>query len=251
MIFYFTGNGNSRWVAEQVAKATDDVAVNIADFIKGYRSLQDISLEDKVGIVFPVHSWYAPRVVVDFALQLQVPEGTYRYAICTCGDDVGKGMKRFSRHFAVQAAWSVQMPNTYIPMFNIDSQETAKQKIERAYRLIPQIATAINLRQQVWQVHEGALPWLKTYFINALFVKFSIRSKPFHVEDGCISCGICVNSCPVGNIKLQQGIPVWSDQCVHCMGCIHSCPQSVIQYGKSTKKRGRYHLAQFLDEKEQ
>lgn len=250
MIFYFTGNGNSRWVAEQLAKDTEDVAVNIADFIKGDRTLEGLRPGDKVGLVFPVHSWYAPRVVVDFAQRLQVPEGTYRYAICTCGDDVGKGMKRFSRHFALQAAWSVQMPNTYIPMFNLDSKEKARKKIEKTCELIPQIATAINLRQQIWQVREGILPRLKTYLINALFVKYSIRSKLFYVEDGCISCGICVDTCPVGNIELQQGAPVWHDQCVHCMGCIHTCPQSVIQYGKSTKKRGRYHLAEFLNERE-
>lgn len=246
MIFYFSGNGNSRWVAEQVAQATGDVTMDIAGFIKEQKTPPYLKPGEGVGIVFPVHSWYAPRVVVDFVRRLQVPEDAYRYAICTCGDDVGKGMQRFSRHFPLDAAWSVQMPNTYIPMFNLDPTEKALRKIDTTRGLIPGIAAAIKARKQVWQVHEGALPRFKTYVINALFVKFSVRSKPFHIEGKCISCGICVQTCPVGNINLQNGLPVWGDHCVHCMGCIHTCPKEVIQYGKVTRKRGRYQLERLL-----
>ena len=53
-------------------------------------------------------------------------------------------------------------------------------------------------------------------------------------------------SCPVGNIRLVDGHPVWGKQCIHCMACLHFCPRKVIQYGKATQKKGRYRLEDYL-----
>ena len=48
------------------------------------------------------------------------------------------------------------------------------------------------------------------------------------------------------NIKMVDGRPVWGKQCIHCMACLHACPQEVIQYGKTTRKKGRYRLTDYL-----
>ena len=48
MIYYFSGNGNSRWVAEQIAAATNDAVENISDYIKNKKELQCPSQEEKV-----------------------------------------------------------------------------------------------------------------------------------------------------------------------------------------------------------
>lgn len=246
MILYFSATGNSRWIAEMLAEATHDTAVSMADGLK-QGSYIPVGLweAERVGIVFPVHSWYAPRALVGFLSQLRLPDCCYRYAVCTCGDDAGKCMNRLARHFPLDAAWSVAMPNTYIPMFGLDDEALCRKKIEDARRAVASIAGDVLQRKKVWQVCEGSAAWLKTYIINPLFVRFIIRSKGFHVDEGCISCRICVNSCPVGNIRLAHGHPVWGKQCIHCMACLHACPQKVIQYGEATRKKGRYRLADY------
>lgn len=246
MILYFTGTGNSRWIAEQLAEATQDTIFDMTDCLKQRRIPEELDSADRIGIVFPVHSWYAPRVVVDFLSQLQLLHCLYRYAVCTCGDDMGKGMKRLSKHFHLDAAWSVAMPNTYVPMFNLDAEEVCHTKIENARHTVAAIAEAVLREEKVWEVHEGGAAWLKTYVVNPLFVRFVIGSKGFHVDDGCISCGICSKSCPVRNIRMVDGHPVWGKQCIHCMACVHGCPQKVIQYKKATQKKGRYRLADYL-----
>ena len=102
------------------------------------------------------------------------------------------------------------------------------------------------LRLRQMSLHEGGAAWLKTYVVNPLFVRFTIGTKGFHVDEGCVSCGICRKSCPVGNIRMVDGRPVWGKQCIHCMACLHACPQEVIQYGKTTRKKGRYRLTDYL-----
>lgn len=77
MILYFTATGNSHWIAELLAEATHDTAVSIVDCLKQGLIPAELSKADRVGIVFPVHSWYAPRVLIDFLSQLRLPDCRY------------------------------------------------------------------------------------------------------------------------------------------------------------------------------
>lgn len=246
MILYFTGTGNSRWIAERLAEATNDSILNIADLLKQDLIPEDVLNANVVGVVFPVHAWRLPRKVTDFLLRLQFLHCEYSYAVCTCGDDMGKGMSLLSKRFPLNAAWSVAMPNTYIPMFHLDSEKLSRQKIEEAQNVIPLIAQDILRRKKVWKVHEGGAAWLKTFVLNPLFVRFTISHRGFHIDEGCISCGVCARSCPVENIQFVDGHPVWGEQCIHCMACIHACPQKVVQYRQKTQKKGRYKLSDYL-----
>lgn len=246
MIYYFTGNGNSRWVAEEIAKEIGDEVRNMADFISSDTMPDDTESYKRLGVVFPIHSWYAPRPVVDFLARLSIPQNIYRFAVCTCGDDVGKGIRRLEKHFRLDAKWSVIMPETYIPMFNLDTDEGALRKIGQARKRITEIADGVKEEAKVYDVHEGGFPWSKTYIVNPVFVHCIIRSRGFHVEGECTECGTCVKVCPMENIKMDDCQPVWGKNCIHCMGCIHACPSHVIQYGKSTRKRGRYNLRKYL-----
>ena len=47
-------------------------------------------------------------------------------------------------------------------------------------------------------------------------------------------------------VRLADGSPAWGDNCIHCMACLHGCPSGVIQFGKSTRRKGRYNLSRYL-----
>lgn len=244
MIFCFSANGNSRWVAERLAEATHDRLFNMVECLRNpsdfpVRLLPDASC---VGLVFPVHAWRAPSVVFQFLFRFTFPENVYRYAVCTCGDDAGKTMNHLSGHFRLDAAWSVTMPNTYIPMFNLDDAALARRKVEEARLSMPSLAADILAGRRVWKVHEGAAPRLKTYLIHPLFTRFVVSPRGFHADEGCVSCGTCVKVCPMENIHLVKGRPEWGSVCIHCMACVHGCPQEVIQFRNKTQHRGRYRM---------
>lgn len=58
--------------------------------------------------------------------------------------------------------------------------------------------------------------------------------------DECVSCGKCAASCPLNNIKLVEGRPVWGDDCTHCMAFINLCPKQAIEYGEKTVGKFRH-----------
>ena len=67
-----------------------------------------------------------------------------------------------------------------------------------------------------------------------------MKADAFFATDACTGCGFCVEACPLNNIRLNDGKPVWGKNCTHCMACICGCPTEAIEYGKRSKGKPRY-----------
>lgn len=251
MVFYFSGTGNSRWVADTLGIALGETVVSITEELKtGKKEIVCPLREDeRVLFVYPVHSW-GPAVLVErFIKKLTLTgyHGQPVYSVSTCGDECGYTadmMRKMleKRGITLTAAYSVIMPNNYIllPGFDVDSKEVEQQKLKEAPAAVAAIADAIRENKKVNLYKKGSLPGLKSYCIYPLFTNFAIGKNSFRVTDECISCGLCEKVCPTGTITLADGKPVWKDTCVQCVACIHRCPVRAIEYGKGTERKGRY-----------
>lgn len=242
MIYYFSGTGNSRYIAEQLADKMTDRATFIptADF-NGYT--------DVIGFVFPIYSWGVPPIVLDFIESLPHCENRniYSYMVATCGDDIGLSTEMLrdaltKKGITLNAAFSIQMPNTYVllPGFDVDSTEVENKKLKAAELRINEIANMLNNRKEVIDVTKGSIPWLKTKVVYPLFTKYGIDTKKWHTTIDCTGCGMCSKICPVSNISIVDGHPKWGKQCVSCTACYHTCPHNAIKYGNLTTKKGQY-----------
>ena len=59
-------------------------------------------------------------------------------------------------------------------------------------------------------------------------------SIPSINEYGCISCGICINKCPVNALELKPKVVLDKNKCVGCAACTLVCPVNVITNSWST-----------------
>lgn len=246
MIFYFSGTGNSAWAARQLAHLTGDEACDITKL----NDLPNMDNAKRIGFVFPVYAWGAPEIMADFAKKLP---GTrvFTFGVCTCGEDAGLTMKRFSKLYPLSSSYSLLMPNNYILGSDTDDEGEIRQKITAARTELERMAQEILRRERVYRVHEGALAGVKSHLANFGFNKFARSAKPFFAEDSCNGCGQCARNCPASAISLRDGKPVWAAQCFQCLRCINECPQQAIQYGKSTAGRRRYTIRAYLPRDEQ
>jgi ferredoxin len=243
MIYYFSGTGNSKWVAEELARRTGDEVQSIAALQKDGSVSVYANCGSRIGVVFPIYAWGAPLIVERFCKSLTMMEGVYAYAVCTCGDEAGLALKRLKKMLAFRAAWSVAMPNNYVIGFDLDTPELEAKKVEAASLKLDGIAKSILAGESVYEVNEGSGARLKTGFIRPMFNTFARSTRSFSVDDNCNSCGLCERICPVDAIELQNGKPVWvKKHCTQCLGCINRCPQCAIQHGAGTAKRGRYYF---------
>lgn len=241
MIFYFSGTGNSQWVAEQIAALTGDTAYDIVNV----NAFPDIRKEQQIGFVFPIYAWGAPEPMRDFARALP-KTSAFTFGICTCGGNAGNAMKQFSKIYPLASCYSLIMPNNYIIGSDTDDDGTILEKIQQAKAQLEIISQEILSSKSVYRVTEGFMAFLKSKLANWGFEHFARNTKPFHVNENCIDCGLCEKNCPAGTITMDNGKPVWNEKCYQCLRCINSCPKQAIEYGSGTPGRKRYTLWQHL-----
>ena len=87
MIYYFSGTGNSHYVAEVLSKSLQDT-------IQSIESAQSIQQDEIIGIVTPVYFFGLPDIVKDFLERLSVSSKTYFYLVVTYGGKPGNIEKR-------------------------------------------------------------------------------------------------------------------------------------------------------------
>ena len=82
MILYFTGTGNSTYVAEKIAEMTADSLISMTDKIRE-NSCENINAEKTLVFVTPTYGWRIPRIVEEWIMQVTFPENCRAYFVMT------------------------------------------------------------------------------------------------------------------------------------------------------------------------
>ena len=254
MILYYSGCGNSRWVAETLAESLREPL----RFIPDTGTELKLGEGEALGFVFPVYAWAPPRLVTDFIHRLMVKgQPSYVWFACTCGDEGAFTRRVFSRTLSVaglslDACFCLQMPETYIafPGFSLDTPDNERRKIAAARADLPRISALVAKRTAAhYEMIFGKFPWTKTYLLRPLFYRFIITDRRFRSTEACIGCGRCEKVCPLHNVLLVDKRPQWQGHCTQCMACYHHCPTNAIQFGKVTQGKGQYYFGKDTDAK--
>jgi len=250
MIFYFSGCGNSRFVAQEIATALGEQLAFIPDLTREGFEAYECKDGESIGFVFPIYSWAPPQLVDDFILNTKwTGKPLYLWFACTCGDEMGCTEKMFASTLQkaglgkLDAAYCFQMPETYLcfPGFHLDTPQNAQAKIEKAKNKLPSVIEHIRNKETISGTIIGSFPRFKSYAIRPGFVK-NVSDKGYHTIDSCNGCGKCAKVCPLHNIKIVDKKPQWQGHCTQCMACYQYCPQNAIHYNKATVGKGQYHF---------
>ena len=210
MILWFSGTGNSRFVAERLAAGLGQQLRELTPDITASR----LALPDgdsRIIWVCPVYSWGIPPYVRSVMRDIDISDGgkpLTHHLVLTCGDDCGlasdmwrKDMR--ARGWTAGNAYSVIMPNNYVCMkgFNVDPKEFAEKKLAEAPRRIDSVAAGIRAHKpgdtSVDDIVRGSFAWIKTRVIYPWFIRNAMSPKPFRYTKDCISCGKCAAACPL------------------------------------------------------
>ena len=257
MIFYFSGTGNTRFVAQQIAEGIGEELLFIPDLIRKEQYKFEVKEGETVGFCFPTHGWQPPRIVREFISRLKL-KASYCWALTTCGDNMGETMTILNKDLntiglQTSATFSVIMPESYVclPFMYTDTEAKERAKIAEARKQLPHIIECIRERKEgIEELEKGGTPRLYSYVIGEYFNKRMVHDKKFTVDaDACIKCGKCAKVCPVDNITGTP--PEWNHngRCTSCLACYHYCPTHAINFGKITRKRGQYFFNKRGDQK--
>ena len=244
MIIYFSGTGNSRFAAEYLAKKLGDEVLDAGKQIKaGEKGI--FSSQTPLIFAAPIYGWKLPHLFADYIRSARFSGNQKAYFVLTCGSDIGDAGKYAAKlcqekGLTYQGVLEVVMPENYIAMFNAPDREESVRIIEWAKPVLDSGAACIAAEKPFPQPKKRIGDGLKSGIVNNLFYKLFVKADPFYAKENCISCGKCVTACPLNNIRLTDGRPVWGKDCTHCMACICGCPVEAIEYGKKSKGKPRY-----------
>ena len=244
MILYFSGTGNSEYVAKRIGKEINDEVINLFDKL---RNNDNSKLNSKGSwiVVVPTYAWRIPHIVQKWIENTELTGSKDIYFVMTCGGSVGNAGKYLEK-LCIRKGMNycgcakIVMPENYIALFSTPTLEKAMQIIEQAESVIDRTACYIKNGDKFPQSEISLRDKINSGIVNDLFYPIFVHSKKFYATDDCISCGKCVNVCPVNNICIENGKPVWSKNCTHCMACICRCPKEAIEYGKHSHGLTRY-----------
>ena len=163
----------------------------------------------------------------------------------TCSSSMSGGpeyCRRIAREkrFSYRGTAEVRMPQNYIAFFRTQGESENREKIQQTIPVVEALAGYI--REGRTFPDSGMKRWefISSKMVIGLFYQLLVKTKAFSATAACVGCGRCAAVCPLGNIKLRDGKPVWSSNCTHCMACINLCPREAIEYGKRTSGKPRY-----------
>ena len=241
MVFYFTGTGNSLYVAKEL----DDVRFSIPKVI--HSDNQEYTA-DRIGIICPVYGHEMPEIVKEF-----IRKGTfhteYFYLVLTYGMIHGGAAELAEEYLAkcgLEADYinTIIMVDNYLPAFDMKEQLllAPEKKVEEHIRMIKaDIDAKKQWKQKITQMDRE---WHQKYLEMRNNHPIDIKGGIFRVLDECIGCGICTRVCPTGSIYVEYQHAKYGDtsHCQMCLACIHHCPENAIRLTIPEKNpNARYH----------
>lgn len=224
-IFYFSGTGNSLWLAKQVK-------IRLGGEIRYIPKWNgDISVYDKVIIVCPVYSFGLPIPVFDFMRSIRT--SAPMWVVLNYGGAAGSAAKFAYNHakscdLNIKQVYTMKMPENFTAVFSTPLiAPYNKSLLKKAPKAIGKIIASIE-KEEAKALPADKAEKHKLYNENKS--NWSKMGERFSVSEACTMCQKCVENCPVGNITIENSKITFGNKCVVCQACYHRCPNQAILY---------------------
>ena len=235
-IFYFSGTGNTKKVAEEYKRAFEDNGETCTLFPLPLAQEADFSQFDLVGFGYPIHSFNAPQPVLQFAKAIPKRDGACKAFIFKSSGEPVK-MSRVSSlkllKILKKRGYNVFAEYQYVMPYNMIFRHTdhaAYTMWETAKRVIPadcaNILKGVEHREKKMFIG-GFLAWI----LRCEHWGAHVIGVGYRANKNCTGCGLCAKNCPVGNIVMKNGKPKFGGKCTICARCSFHCPKNCINIG--------------------
>lgn len=223
MILYFSGTGNSRYVANKLAKDGEKV-IDAFDY-------QDKEITgNRLGIVFPVYCGGMPPYLIDIIKKTEIKVDNI-FAVATCGDVAGQSLKNLQyllneKGRKLSYGAEIKMPDSCVIFYNPKTTETLLAFEDTK---IGKIKSDIN-EGKIMDI-EAIMPYNLAQKTIWFAFKKVVGIDRKSVSKKCILCKKCIDSCQVDNIFMDGGKVKFGNNCACCFRCINICPVQAIRFG--------------------
>lgn len=239
LILYFSGTGNTKRVAEEMKAA----------LLQRGLTIETHSIEEKTDITkipydfliigFPKYYEYPVLNILRY-LKQELPEREKpipSMAFCTQAGPlqtdfsaVEKILRSKNHRLNVEASFPYANNMMIFQSFQLTEHTKLLENQENIKKQIGPLCDSLlsgKTSKEHTKTWQKPLIHLVAVSCTKLMPAFAMR---FSADESCTHCGLCAKQCPVQNISMVQGNPVFQKHCLFCMRCINSCPVNAIRY---------------------
>lgn len=233
--FYFTGTGNSLYIAKRVGG-------DLYSIPQVLKENQYVFKDEKIGIIFPTYGLSVPNIVKEFMKKITLIS-PYIFIIMTYGNNNGNATKwitSFAKKHNINISYSnsIKMIGNHIPIVNINKEKSLDKNIEE------------NLNHLINDINNN-----KKYINNGIIIGGLLRNvlktvNLFHpidtpanflVNKNCIKCSTCIKVCPIANVSFNESNEIiFSNHCESCLSCVNNCPVKAIEVKGDKNPQARF-----------
>lgn len=221
-IFYFSSTGNCLYVAKKIGG-------ELVSIPSAMRKGSCVCEDDAIGLVFPVFGLSVPPYILDF-LKMAEFKTPYLFAVLTYGTWDAASVLQLQKAGAESGKEfsyinGLLMQENYLMGFAMENQKKPADQDEKLEAIVNDIK-----ERKTFIKHNSALERFLTWthqkdyhYSRGIGITDKVR-----VEANCSGCGTCAKLCPLGNIKIEDGKPVFGTDCLSCLACIQNCPTNAL-----------------------
>ncbi|MBT9175847.1 MAG: hypothetical protein DDT20_00147 [Firmicutes bacterium] len=249
-IFYFSGTGNTWWVANELAAALTQRQIEASAYsieqIAAGRAAELGAASDLVGFGYPIYGSDLPLPMQRFIAEIEVRPVKPTFVFCTqwmwSGDGASLGASmlrarglevRWGEHFHMPS--NVSVPVLPWPLHTDSPAAKAKYLRHSSFR-VQRLAEYIAQSRPFYRGF-NKLSTLAGLLQRAPYRRHMHKYRDDLVPDPatCTRCGVCVKLCPADNLRVCKNEIHTAGRCVLCLRCYSFCPESAMLY------RGKKH----------
>lgn len=220
-------------VAEEYA-ASLGPETHIAAIDSSFMDLPSPDGYQLVGIGYPVHAFNAPEIVERFARELKPSVHQDLFIFHTGGEGLhfnDTSSVRIRR--ILRKDFTILSERHYVMPYNMifrHSDAMVKHMVTYMRKLVPlHVSSILAKRKEGMRLMPFSRIVSSVLRIEWLYAK--LQGPTMRVGDSCTGCGLCARRCPMGNITMANGRPVFGRNCSLCVRCSFSCPVDAISIG--------------------
>lgn len=243
---YLSGTGNTKYCMNLLVKGLEPNAAVMS--LENPNLVKAIEKNDVIFLGYPVQFSNSPYMVREFIHKNStIWKGKQVFCITTMalfsGDGAGctaRILKKYGAH--ILGGLHVRMPDS------ICDSKLLKKSVEKNREIVAKATK--KLEQTIINIKKGKYPKDGITFFSHIAGLFGQRLWFYHkttgysdkvkIHEACVGCGLCVKSCPMKNLIIQEGKAVSGNKCTMCHACINQCPKKAITLlGKEVKEQCR------------
>ncbi|MGL5822745.1 MAG: EFR1 family ferrodoxin [Sarcina sp.] len=245
VVLYFSGTGNTKYVANKFAEKMKAKSYSIEEKIN-FKKL--ILNSDVITFCYPIYGSCVPSIMMDFVDANKSILNNKKLIILSTqmmfsGDgsrvfvDLLEGVN-FEVIYAEHFNMPLNIPN--IPLVNVKNGKKLNKKIKKVDKKLDGMCKNIEAKVVKKRGFNKFSEFIGYNFQRRGFSKFDNKIKNgVKITDECILCEQCVRVCPKNNLFMGDKKLKTKGQCTACNRCVNICPKkaiTVLYHGKVRKQ---------------